>query len=116
MNRGDVVLAQFPHISGTPSKIRPVVIVQADFYNQRIANVLTAAITSNLSRKGDRAHFFVDVSTPEGMLSGLKQNSLVSCLNLTVTKASDVGQKIGGLSASTMLQIDECLKAALGIH
>ncbi len=116
MKRGDVGLARFPHISGTPSKIRPVVIVQADFYNQRISNVLTAAITSNLSRRGDRAHFFVDVSTPEGVLSGLKQHSLVSYLNLAVTKASDIGQKIGELSGATMLQIDECLKAALGIR
>jgi mRNA-degrading endonuclease toxin of MazEF toxin-antitoxin module len=49
MKRGDVILAVFPHTSGTPAKRRPALVVQADFYNQRINNVLLAPITSNLA-------------------------------------------------------------------
>jgi mRNA-degrading endonuclease toxin of MazEF toxin-antitoxin module len=37
MNRGDVLLARFPHPSGGRGKKRPVVVVQADTYNQRWA-------------------------------------------------------------------------------
>jgi mRNA-degrading endonuclease toxin of MazEF toxin-antitoxin module len=36
IERGDVYLARFPHASGTRGKRRPVVIVQADVYNQRL--------------------------------------------------------------------------------
>ena len=115
MKRGDIVLAAFPHASGTPAKKRPVLVVQADFYNQRIANVLLATITSNLARRTDPAHFFIDVSTAEGQRSGLNQDSLVSCLNLAVLPRGDIGPRIGELSTQAMQQIDECLKAALGI-
>jgi mRNA-degrading endonuclease toxin of MazEF toxin-antitoxin module len=93
MNRGDIVLAIFPHAAGTPSNNRPVLVVQADYYNQRIGNILLAAITSNLARKNDRAHFLIDVSTPDGKNTGLKQNSLVSCLNLAVLPKAEIGQK-----------------------
>src|SRR5689334_18945638 len=42
MNRGDVILCAFLHSSQTPSKNRPAVVVQSDFYNQRIQNLLVA--------------------------------------------------------------------------
>ena len=115
MKRGDIVLAIFPHASGTPAKRRPALVVQADYYNQKISNVLLAPITSNLARRNDAAHFFIDIATPEGKLSGLTQNSLVSCLNVGVVPGSLIGPKIGELSAASMLQIDACLKVALGI-
>ena len=115
MKRGDVVLALFPHASGTPPKRRPALVVQADFYNQRISNVLLAAITGNLVRASDAAHFLIDVSMPEGKQSGLNHNSLVSCLNIATVPASIVGPKIGELSPQTMRSIDVCLKAALGV-
>jgi mRNA interferase MazF len=115
MKRGDIVLALFPHASGTPSKRRPALVVQADFYNQRISNVLLAPITSNLTRHTDPAHYFIDVSTLDGKQSGLHQNSLVSCLNVGVVPAAIVGPKIGELTAQAMREIDDCLKAALGI-
>jgi mRNA-degrading endonuclease toxin of MazEF toxin-antitoxin module len=115
MKRGDVVLAMFPHASGTAPKSRPVLVVQADYYNQRISNVLVASITTNLRRKGDAAHFLVAAATPEGKTSGLTQDSLVSCLNLAVMPVTDIGRKIGELSGVAMQQIDICLKAALGI-
>ena len=115
IQRGDVVLALFPHVSGTPAKRRPALVVQADFYNQRISNVLLAPITSNLARRNDAAHYFIDVSTPEGKQSGLNHNSLISCLNVGVVPVAVVGPKIGELSPPAMSQIDACLKAALGI-
>lgn len=115
MKRGDVVLARIPHADGTRAKDRPALVVQDDYYNQRIRNVLLATITTNLSRKGDAAHLFIDVTTVEGRQSGLNRDSLISCLNLAVLPQSDLGPKIGELSPSAVQQINECLKAALGI-
>ena len=115
MKRGDVIICTFPHGGGTPPKNRPGLVVQSDFYNQRIANLLIAAITSNLKNTGDDAHYLIDVLTPEGQLSGLHRNSLVSCINLAVIPSSTVSAKIGSLSADAMKQIDECLRRALGL-
>ena len=115
MKRGDIVLALFPHAGGTPSKRRPALVVQADYYNQKIGNVLLAPITSNLARRHDPAHYFIDISTPDGQRSGLNQSSLVSCLNIGVVPVAVVGPKIGALNAAAMSKIDDCLKAALGL-
>ena len=115
MKRGDVVLALFPHAGGTPTKRRPALVVQADFYNRKITNVLLAPITSNLARQADAAHFLIDVSTSDGQRSGLNQRSLVSCLNVGVVPIAVVGPKIGELTPGAMVQVDACLKAALGI-
>lgn len=115
MKRGDLVLVKFPHASGLPPKHRPALVVQADYYNQRISNVLLATITSNLNRRGDAAHYFIDLSTTDGKQSGLNQDSLVSCLNLAVLPKSEIGTTIGQLSAQTMLEVDDCLKVALGL-
>jgi mRNA interferase MazF len=115
MKRGDIVLAQFPHAAGTPAKNRPVLVVQADYYNQRISNVLFASITTNLARVNDAAHYLIDVATSDGKKSGLRQNSVVSCLNLAVLPKADVGQKIGALSPQAMVEVENCLKAALGM-
>lgn len=116
MKRGDVVLAKFPHATGSSPKNRPVLIVQADFYNQRISNVLVAAITSNLARQADAAHLLIEASTLDGRRSGLTRDSLISCLNLAVIPKADLGLKIGELSADVMKHIDACLRTALGIQ
>ncbi len=115
MKRGDVILCKFPHASTIPSKSRPAVVVQSDHYNQRIANLLVAGITSNLMNAADPAHYSVDISTPEGRQSGMNRNSVVSCINLAVIPPRDVERKIGSLPQDSMTQIDECLKTALGI-
>jgi hypothetical protein len=57
----------------------------------------------------------IDVTTPEGKASGLLHNSAVRCERLHTIPQSDVDRVIGLLSTAQMQQIDECLKAALGI-
>jgi len=115
MKRGDVILCRFPHASVAPSKLRPALVVQSDYYNQKIANLLVAAITSNLVNASDPAHHRIDVSGPAGQQSGLNRNSVVSCINLAVIPARNVDRKIGQLPAAAMEQIDQCLKAALAL-
>lgn len=116
MKRGDVILCTFPHADTGPPKLRPALVVQDDYYNSRIANLLVAGITGNVKNAGDRAHHLIEVSTPDGQRSGLRKDSVVSCINLAVLPPRSVDRKIGELSAATMQRIDECLKAALGIH
>ena len=116
MKRGEVILCKFPHSSSVPAKVRPALVVQSDYDNDRIVNLLVAGITGNLLNSGDPAHFVIDRSTPEGRQSGLKHNSLVSCINLAVIPPRNVDRKIGRLSEGAMKQVDHCLKHALGFQ
>ncbi len=115
MKRGDVILCKFPHSSTAPAKLRPALVVQSDYYNDRIVNLLVAGITGNLANSADAAHFLIDISTPDGRQSGLERNSLVSCINLAVIPPRNVARKIGELTELAMKRVDECLKAALGL-
>ncbi len=90
-NRGDVVIALFPNADGSPTKPRPVLVVQSEVYNAKIKNLIVAAITSNLKHAADPASFLIDVSTPDGQATGLRQNSVVSCINLATITRSALG-------------------------
>ena len=87
MNRGDVVLVRFPHSSGVRGKKRPAVVVQSDAYKGAVSTVVVAEITKNLSLAGDHACLFVDVSTVDGVATGLIHDSVVSCLLLATVDA-----------------------------
>jgi mRNA interferase MazF len=115
MTRGDIVLGLFPHAANTEPKQRPVLLVQSDFYNARLRNALVAAITTNLARRNDPAHLLIDIATTEGAATGLRQTSLISCLNLAVMPITQLGPRVGRLSTEQLERIDACLIAALGI-
>ncbi|MGO8747336.1 MAG: type II toxin-antitoxin system PemK/MazF family toxin [Thermoguttaceae bacterium] len=115
IRRGDVVLADYSH-SLTGDSFRPVLVIQADGYNQSLTNTVVAQITRTLKRADDPAHFFIDVSTPEGKQAGLLHNSVVSCYNLNTVNAQRVHRVVGAVSQGMMQKIDDCLKAALGLR
>jgi len=110
-----VILCKFPHAAATLSKIRPALVEQSDYYNQRIANLLVAGVTGNLANVNDSAHLLIDITTSAGQQSGLKCDSLASCINLAVIPPRHVDRKIGESPDDMMQQIDQCLKAAMGI-
>jgi mRNA interferase MazF len=115
LNRGDVALARFPHASGGRGKKRPVVVVQADTYNQKLRHVIVAEVTTNPAAASDPANLLIEVATPDGQATGLAQDSVVTCLHLVTMSEDRVGKVIGKLSASLLQKIDACLKAALGL-
>jgi mRNA interferase MazF len=115
LTRGDVALARFPHAAGGRGKKRPVVVVQGDTYNQKLRHVIVAEVTSNPTATSDPANLLVEVATPDGKATGLRQDSVVTCLHLVTMSEDRVGQVIGRLSASLLQKIDHCLKAALGL-
>jgi mRNA-degrading endonuclease toxin of MazEF toxin-antitoxin module len=116
LNRGDVALARFPHTAGARGKKRPVVVVQADHYNQLLRHVVVAEVTKNLSNLADPACLHIDLSTPDGKATGLLHDSLVSCILLATFDADRVTPVIGKLSPGLLQSLDVCLKAALGLR
>ena len=116
VQRGDIVLVDFPYSDQTGRKVRPALVVQADILNQRLDDTILALIISSQRRRiGAATQFQIDITTTEGQQTGLRLNSVVQCENLITYDQALILRVLGHLSASAMQQIDSCLKAALGI-
>ena len=115
MTRGDVVLVRYPFSSGTGSKLRPALVVQCDRNNQRLTNVILAAITSTTHRSGASTQLLIEAATPAGRQSGLIKDSVVTCENLVTVTQNRVPRGIGSLPVDMMAQINACLKSSLAI-
>lgn len=114
VNRGDVVLIDYPFSDAGGSKVRPVLVIQADIRNALLSNTIVAMITKNVSRVGiDPTQLLIDITTPDGVQAGLTLTSAVTCGNLFTLCEDLVRRKIGDLSAALMQQVNDCLKAAL---
>ena len=116
MNRGEVVLVDFPVPSGGGSKVRPALIVQNDRGNALLRDTIVVPITSNISRVARvPTQFAIDSASPDWQSSGLRTPSVVKCESIYTFNQSRIVSTIGRLSATTMTAIDNCLKEALGI-
>lgn len=82
IRRGDVVLLDYPYSSGGGAKVRPALIVQNDRDNHRLTNTIVAQITSVTRRALEPTQLLIEISSPEGQQSGLRQNSVVNCVNI----------------------------------
>lgn len=106
-------MVDFPFTDTGQSKVRPAAIILNDRDNQKIRKTVIAMVTSNLRRRGDPSHLYVDPSSPEGGSSGLSFPSLVSCNNLYTIDQANILQTIGHLSNILKQKLNDCLKVAL---
>lgn len=115
MNRGDVVLADFPFQDMNSSKIRPAVVVQNDSDNESSANTILAMVTGNVRDANHPAAVYIDPFDGDGIGSGLRGPSLIKCTNLAAVRKQRVVHVIGKLSVQAMRKVDGGLVAALGL-
>jgi mRNA interferase MazF len=113
VQRGDVVLVDYPYAAGGGTKVWPVLVVQNDRDNQRLLNTIVAQITSVTRRALEPTQLLIEIATPAGQQSGLRQNSVVNCVNLLTLDRDKVLRKLGNLPDALMQQVNNCLKAAL---
>jgi mRNA interferase MazF len=110
--RGDVCWAGpgEPHGS-KPAKRRPVLVVQADPYNDsRLNTTLAAVITSNTGLAAMPGNVFVPA-----IASGLPRDSVVNVTALITLDKTDLEPAVGQLPASLMHEVDRGLRRALGL-
>ena len=115
VQRGDVVLLDYPYASGGGAKVRPALVVQNDRDNQRLNNTIVVQITSVTRRALEPTQLLVEVSSPAGQQSGLRQDSVVNCVNILTLEKGKVLRRLGRLPDLLLQQIDVCLRAALGL-
>jgi mRNA interferase MazF len=116
VQRGDVVMMDWLFSDRTGSKRRPAVVVQADIYNVALDDTILALVTSSARRRvGSATQLEIDISSPDGKLTGLIINSIVQCENLVTVDRRFILSIRGRLSATLMQKVDACLKAALQV-
>ena len=117
VQRGDIVIVDYPYSDQIRSKIRPALVVQSDIWNQRLDNTIIASITSSRHRRvGAPTQYFIDTTTADSEQTGLRLNSIVQCENLLTYNRNRILSVIGSLSDVAMQEIGACLKAALGLQ
>ncbi len=112
MNRGEVVLGDRQFSDRTGSKLRPAVVIQADFLNGLIDDTVLVQITGT---KHGLPGTEVEIDPAQETASGLNQVCYASCTNLLTADPSFIDQTIGYLSTGTMRQIEACFKVVLDI-
>ena len=117
VQRGDVVLVDYPFSDGSGSKVRPTVVVQADQWNARLDDTILAVVTSSARRRvATPTQFLIEVATAEGPQTGLRADSVVQCGNLATYSQDRIIRVMGRLAMSQVDQLDECLLVALGLR
>lgn len=112
MNRGEVVLVDWQFSDRTGSKLRPAVVVQADFLNGVIDDTVLVQITTT---KHGLPGTEVEIDPGSETASGLRHISYASCTNVLTADPAFIYRVIGVLSSTAMLQIGDCLKTVLGL-
>ena len=112
MKRGEVVLVDWPYTDRTGTKIRPAVVVQADFLTGILDDTILVHITST---KHGIPGTEVELNPATETGSGLLHLSYAFCPNLMTADPAFIDQTIGYLSDAAMLQIADCLKTTLGL-
>ena len=112
MKRGEIWWASLPPPTGSgPGFRRPVVVVQSNPFNQsRIATVIVAVVTSNLALASAPGNVRVGKSE-----SGLAKPSVVNVSQILTLDRILLTQRVRGLPADAMRQIDEGLRLAIGV-
>lgn len=113
VQRGDVVLVDYPYASGTGAKVRPVLVIQNDRDNQRLLNTIVVQITSLTRRALEPTQLLIELATPAGRQSGLRQDSVVNCVNILTLDKDKILRRLGNLPDSAIQLVNNCLKAAL---
>jgi mRNA interferase MazF len=110
MRRGEVVEIDWQFSDLTGSKVRPAVVVQADYLDGLIDDTILVKITGQ--RFGIPGTEVVIDPTVE-TASGLSKLCFASCKDILTRDRTLVLRPVGVLSEAAMLQIEECLKAVL---
>src|SRR5262245_43183721 len=110
MKRGEVVEVDWQYTDMSSSKVRPAVVVQADFLNGLIDDTILVQVTSTRhSIPGTEVLLDPAVETA----AGISRICFASCANILTRDQGLVLRRTGYVSAAAMDRIAASLKAVL---
>ena len=110
--RGDVALARFPNTDQVTSKIRPVLIIQADNLQTGIPQIAVIMITSQMQRAGHPSRVTILQNSLESKAAGLAYDSVVMTDSIATIKEFAISRVIGSLP---MPPIEAALRHTFGL-
>lgn len=112
MRRGDVWWADLSEPTASePGFRRPVLILQADDFNRsRINTIIAATITSNTKLAVAPGNVALSKKSV-----GLNRESVVNVSQLVTLDKSFLGEKVGKLSSTKMLEVDQGVRLVLAL-
>ncbi len=112
MNRGDVVQVNWPYSDLSGTKVRPAVVIQADYLNGLIDDTIMVKITgSHFNISGTE----VELDPYVEAASGLSKVCYASCNNVLTRDQLIIGPVIGTLSNAAVSAIEACLKQVMAL-
>lgn len=111
--RGDIVVSIFPDSSLRSAKARPMLVVQADNLNTGLPQLVVAMITSNMVRAGHPSRITISLATPQGKMTGLRQDSVIMADNLQTVIEAEIRQILGVWP--DMAAVDAALRHTLAL-
>ncbi len=112
IGRGDVCWAELgPTVGSRPAKRRPVLVIQADSYNQsRLATVLVAVVTSNTALAAMPGNVFLPAAA-----TGLPRDSVVNVTAVITLNKSDLSDHVGQVPDGLLHEVDRGLRRVLDL-
>ena len=86
VNRGDVVLVDYPFTTGG-AKVRPALVVQNDRDNVRMTNTIVAQISGNTARANEATQHLIELAAEPGC--GRARDSALVATNLLMIPIGD---------------------------
>ena len=113
VRRGDIVLVPFPNSDLRTVKIRPALIVQSDYIDSDLSQVLLVMVSSNLRRIGRKTRCLIEIDTGTHISSGLLVDSVVMTDNIATVLRTRIIRIIGSLDSMT--KVDDALRHSLNL-
>ena len=90
LKRGDVVLVLFPHSDLLTAKTRPALVIQSDQINTGLPQYLVAMITGITLRANHPSRIMIELTSSNGMSSGLLTDSVVMTDNIATIRNTEI--------------------------
>ena len=108
--RGEIYWVDWkPGRGSEQSRLRPALVIQNDIGNKFSPTTIVAALTSAVEKPYP---FLVKISSKE---SGLPKDSMVNLAAILTIDKNRLSNKAGELSKTKMAEVDEAIKASLGL-
>jgi mRNA interferase MazF len=112
VKRGDIFYADLsPVVGSEQGGIRPVIVIQNDVGNKYSPTIIIAAITSQINKAKLPTH--IEISSEE---YGLNKDSVVLLEQIRTVDKKRLKEKIGHMTDSDMLKVDEALMISVGLE
>jgi len=112
MQKGSIILVQFPFTDYSSSKLRPALVISTE--NKE--DVCVAFISSVIPPQLSDTDFFLSQNNPEFKLTGLKVDSIIKLRKVATLDLDIIVGVIGNVSPKIQRDIDKKIKIAFGLE